>query len=277
MDVSENSGEVLRHALGYAARGVGVLPLRARAKEPLLEHGVHDASREATTIRSWWRRWPGANLALAVPASWVVVDIDPRNGGDRELARLQQKHGELPPTVTARTGSGGSHFVFARPADVRLRGKLGPGIDLLGAGRYIVAAPSVHPCGGVYRWISPPRIQIAHAPQWLIGLARVRETSPAPVVRSTMHARPEVIDRARRYLEQVPGAIEGSGGSTHTFVTAQRLVRGFGLAEAEAFALMTEWNSRCQPPWSARDLARKVTEAARAGRMPVGAMLERTG
>jgi hypothetical protein len=53
-----------------------------------------------------------------------------------------------------------------------------------------------------------------------------------------------------------------------------RLVRGFGLDEATAFALLSVWNRTCQPPWSAWELARKVTQAATAGQMTVGALLD---
>ena len=47
-------------------------------------------------------------------------------------------------------------------------------------------------------------------------------------------------------------------------------------SEDEAYALMArDYNPRCQPPWTPRDLRRKVREAYRQGRaVPVGAMLE---
>jgi hypothetical protein len=267
-----DANRLLAAALRYVARGLRVLPLAKGGKVPLVDHGVHDASADVDVVRAWWRRWPRANVAIAVPPAWLVVDVDPRNGGDESLFALEAQHGELPATLVARTGSGGMHIVLARPEGVDFRGKLARGIDLLGAGRYIVAAPSVHPSGGAYVWTSPRGTPIAPAPAWLVALAaRDQARDAVPTARSAPTS--SIVERARRYLEKCPPAISGSGGHTTTFVIAQRLVRGFGLDEQTSFSLMVEWNRTCAPPWSARDLARKIKEAARAGTMPYGALV----
>jgi hypothetical protein len=263
-----------RTALAYATRGQRVLPLRECGKEPLVRRGVHDATCHAGTIADWWRRLPRANVGIAVSPEWWVLDVDPRNGGDVELDRLERTHSALPPTVHAATGSGGRHILFARPNGVRLRGKIGPGLDVLGAGRYIVAAPSIHPSGGAYRWISTPGTKIVRAPTWLEKLVTAAEPPPSASAPLPPTTSPSRIERARKYLAACPPAISGSGGHVLTFTLAQRLVRGFLLDEATAFALLTEWNRTCQPPWSARELAHKIKEAARSGRMAPGCLAD---
>jgi hypothetical protein len=50
-------------------------------------------------------------------------------------------------------------------------------------------------------------------------------------------------------------------------------VRGFRLDEATAFALLSEWNLRCQPPWDQLSLRRKVRQAAERGYQSEGSML----
>lgn len=85
----------------------------------------------------------------------------------------------------------------------------------------------------------------------------------------------DAYDRAKAYLEKCSGAVSGSGGHAQTFVIAQRLVRGFALSEADAYALMCGWNERCSPPWNEWELRRKVQQAAKSGRMAEGDMLER--
>ena len=82
-----------------------------------------------------------------------------------------------------------------------------------------------------------------------------------------------VIDRAKRYLASVPPAIAGRHGDVHTFRVCCRLVRGFALNEDQALHVLSEWNSRCEPPWSAGELLDKLHRAARYGREPVGGML----
>lgn len=73
--------------------------------------------------------------------------------------------------------------------------------------------------------------------------------------------RPDVITRAREYLSKVPGAISGSGGHTHTLLTARALVRGFELNDSDALSLLAEWNKACDPPWSVPELEHKINSA----------------
>jgi hypothetical protein len=100
---------------------------------------------------------------------------------------------------------------------------------------------------------------------------------PAPVA-PPVPAGPRVAgaeDRAAAYLARCAPAISGSGGHRVTFDVAQRLVRGFRLDEETAYRLLCAWNQRCQPPWSERDLRRKLQQAARHGRMAEGVLAER--
>jgi len=75
----------------------------------------------------------------------------------------------------------------------------------------------------------------------------------------------EVFERARKYLARVPGAVSGSGGHNATFRAACVLVLGFGLSQDEALRLLSEWNEKCQPPWTDRELLHKVTQADKQG------------
>ena len=59
----------------------------------------------------------------------------------------------------------------------------------------------------------------------------------------------------------------------YTFRVCCRLVRGFALEDGEALAVLQDWNNRCQPPWTERELAQKVSRARRYGREPVGGLL----
>lgn len=73
------------------------------------------------------------------------------------------------------------------------------------------------------------------------------------------------LDRARLYLEKIPGAVSGQGGHPQTFAAACALVHGFALTEADALDLLCrEYNPRCVPPWSERELVHKVTSATTA-------------
>jgi hypothetical protein len=104
--------------------------------------------------------------------------------------------------------------------------------------------------------------------------------TPVRVVRRTQGGVPRssrsvlpALERARRYLDAVPPAIGGKHGDLHTFRVCCRLVRGFGLEDGDALALLADWNTRCQPPWSSQDLMKKITRARRYGREPIGSSL----
>ena len=186
---------MLDAALGYAARGCPVFPLAVRGKVPMIARadggrGFHDATTDEHQVRTWWTGWPLANVGIATGHAFDVLDVDPEHGGEETLAALAVKHGPLPTTPEARTGSGGRH-VFLLP-DARVRcsaGRLGPGLDVRGLGGYVVAPPSVHPNGRRYVWTVCAG-RLALWPAWLLDLilpVPIRKTPRAPG-RSPRHA-----------------------------------------------------------------------------------------
>ncbi len=73
------------------------------------------------------------------------------------------------------------------------------------------------------------------------------------------------LNRARAYLANLPPAISGQGGHNATFRAACWTVR-FGLSDGDALALLREFNQRCQPPWTEKDLAHKLRDARKVVR-----------
>ncbi len=149
------------------------------SKEPIPTRGEAsaghlDATVDELQIALWCDQYPSANLAVALEASGLaVIDVDPRNGGSvGELARA----GEIPHTLEARTGGGGTHFVFRDPG-VELRGKLDgfEGIDVKRKG-YIVVAPSV--TVAPYAWVSGE--DVLPFPDWMLELCEVPAYTPLP-------------------------------------------------------------------------------------------------
>lgn len=78
---------------------------------------------------------------------------------------------------------------------------------------------------------------------------------------SSSHVQASPIDLAKKYLEKVDPAIAGSNGSAVTFRAAITMVEGFALSEEDALGALSEWNEKCQPPWSERDLRHKISDA----------------
>lgn len=65
----------------------------------------------------------------------------------------------------------------------------------------------------------------------------------------------------RDYLANLPNAVSGAGGHDATLRAACECVR-LGLSDGEAMALLREWNTtHCQPAWTEKELAHKLTSA----------------
>ena len=130
-----------------------VLPLEPRGKRPLAGLGLRSATRDSETVRSWWSRWPEANIGLRCDGL-TVFDVD-GEAGKESLAQLEERYGALPDTRTALTGKGEHHWYRCRlPVGNSTQGLGHPaGLDIRGGARgYVCAPPSVHASGRRYEW-----------------------------------------------------------------------------------------------------------------------------
>lgn len=284
---------MLRAALDLAERLGPVFPCKPGDKTPITTHGFKDATRDAKRIRAWWRTNPDANIGLVTgPTSGLlVIDVDPRNGGDTTFARLEGEHGAVEPTLRASTGGGGFHVFVQMPDSVIRQGKdvLGPGVDIKAEGGYVIVPPSVHPSGASYAWEN--NRAPAACPPWLVSLAAPRTKRATP---ATNGARPlksaapssgngataeavdaRTLDLARARLQTLSPAIQGRDGSGALWTAALDMVRGFALPPAVALDLLrAEYNPRCSPPWSEKELRHKIDDVAGKSRVQPGYLLD---
>ncbi len=68
-------------------------------------HGFYDATHDPAIVSAMFAAFPGAGIGGTVPDRLLVLDTDPRNGGDRWLADLEAVHGPLPATLTVRSAA----------------------------------------------------------------------------------------------------------------------------------------------------------------------------
>ncbi|MEV6757729.1 bifunctional DNA primase/polymerase [Streptomyces sp. NPDC051214] len=173
---------VLAHALSAAERGLAVIPL-SRTKLPALRsphheqpgtpachgecgrpgHGVYDASTDPLRIRELFAAAPwatGYGIACGLPPHHLIgIDLDTKSGTDAPAAlrELALRHlFTIPATVVVATPSGGRHIWLAGPPDAVVpnsAGRLAPGIDIRGAGGYLVG-PGSRTEHGVYSTVA---------------------------------------------------------------------------------------------------------------------------
>jgi P4 family phage/plasmid primase-like protien len=174
-------------AIHYVRRGWPVHPLKPLSKVPATKHGCNDATTDERQIRAWWSENPNYNIGLRTGVLWFVLDVDSKHQDAAEWLESVT----LPATITAITGTNGRHYLFRTPdfPVTNSTSKIGPHIDIRGAGGYIVAAPSVHPdTRQEYAWDCVdefPTDQPAEAPQWLLDRlapSRSQRLGPAPKI-----------------------------------------------------------------------------------------------
>lgn len=232
--------DVARQALAYLKLGWSVVPIRPRAKLPLIawEAYQHQHATQDQIIE-WFRRWPDANVGIVTGtiSRLAVIDIDPRHGGADSLAALEQANGAVPRTVEAETGGGGRHLYFLAATTLHSRVGLAPGIDLRAEGGLVVAPPSVHPSGKRYAWregCDPAAMALASMPQWLEELVREKSAfrgHPAWYWRDLLRA----------------GVEEGVRNNTIASIAGHLLWHG--VDPEIVTELLLCWNRvRCRPP-----------------------------
>jgi Bifunctional DNA primase/polymerase, N-terminal len=183
-------GFLLRDAaLGYASRGIPVLPLHhpvahldsARllgdgrviapqvwtscscgdracgqvGKHPLgalVPHGLTEATTNRARVLAWWTRHPQANIGLATGHTFDVLDVDGPQGA-AAIGALAAEHGLASSGPLVRTGGGGWHYYLAPTGLGNVHPRDLGHVDWRGRGGYVVAPPSRHASGHAYQFV----------------------------------------------------------------------------------------------------------------------------
>lgn len=261
---SRGDSPQLAAALGYAARGWRVFPLHSptrsggctcgRAdctnigKHPRTAHGLKDASSATSVLRIWWgQQWRRANIAIVTGkrSGLVVLDVDPRHGGQAALTRIQEQCGPLPETLKVATGGGGEHWYFQHPGGdllIRTGARVAglAGLDVRGDGGYVVAPPSWHASGARYDWVDEST-PIATLPDWLLDVLMKPPEIPAesrPALRSVGG-----LADGQRWLEKaLERAYEGNRNETGFWLACQ--LRDDGMSQEAAESWLADYSAR---------------------------------
>jgi Bifunctional DNA primase/polymerase, N-terminal len=186
--MSRPSWQLRDAALGYASRGIPVLPLHhpllphrrdlqpvtgnpqqavgssCSCRDPgcgqpgkhplgaLVPHGVNDATCNRARVLAWWTRHPQANIGLATGHRFDVLDVDGPKGA-QAIQELAAEYGLASSGPLVRTGGGGWHYYLA-PTGLGNASPRGlEHVDWRGRGGYVVAPPSRHASGQAYQWV----------------------------------------------------------------------------------------------------------------------------
>jgi hypothetical protein len=122
--------QALKAALDLARSGLAVFPC-GYSKRPTCEHGLLDATTDATVLRELWRRHGGELVAVRTGATSGidVLDLDKKHHEAVEWWRTQRD--QLPTTRAHRTRRGGLHLILQHAAGLCCStSKLARGVDV---------------------------------------------------------------------------------------------------------------------------------------------------
>jgi hypothetical protein len=214
---------VLKAAIEYVNRGFFVFPLHTvkddlsctcgllgctdagkHPRKELAPRGLKDATRDLAKIEQWFGKdSEPANIAIVTGeiSGITVIDVDIGEGkfGAESWLEACSEHGE-PDTLMAITGSGGMHVIFQYNSALKTSSNtLGKGVDVRNDGGYIVAAPSRHRSGGVYKWEDNTK-KIAVLPA---HLSRRKETRGRKK-KDDMYNSKYTVEQVASMLEMIP-------------------------------------------------------------------------
>lgn len=180
----------------------------------------------------------------------AVLDFD-----DKELAReFFKDHQSIINTIVETKR--GVHYYFRNAGHVGNAINVDGQYDIRGNNGYVICPGSVVN-GWEYKFVPGydewnPDLLEPFRDEWLPRVSEV----------NTVDVSGDMVLRAREYLKTIDGAISGNKGHDRTFRAACVLVRKFRLSITQSYPLILEWNERCQPPWTGKELMHKLEDAA---------------
>lgn len=156
----DDSGDNLTAALAYADAGFYLLPVQSGSKHPGSIVGKAWpalSSRDPKQITAWFA---GTNHGIALHcgrSGAVVFDVDDYDATpDEVIAAIETT--DCPHQSSRPHQPGRGHYLFANTSGRRIGNGLGKLAttpkwgEVRGANGVIIAAPTIHPDGGEYRW-----------------------------------------------------------------------------------------------------------------------------
>lgn len=230
-----------------------------------------------------WQSCPTGNVGIVMGevSGLIGIDIDGELGL-HALNGLADLYKEIiPETLAFVTQSGGLRLLFQVDKGLHLpitviNYENHEELRFLSDGSQTVAPPSPG-----YKWLNghaPHERSISNCPEWIIDYlvkkpSRYGTASQDSQGVGSQNQR-ENVTRAMEYAKACEPAISGSGGHNHTLKVCNAITIGFNLTDDEAYDILQKWNELCKPPWSEKELKRKIAEARKTTQHELGYLIK---
>lgn len=220
----------------------------------MVDWKIYQEQRATKEELKHWFKDTNNNIGIVTGkiSNLVVIDCDNEDALDWYYFNTN------PSDLSVDTSKG--HHFYHTYAPSRNRQK--NGLDVRSDGGYIVAPPSVHPTGVDYMWDTRGEMT-AFDPNWFADTREQIKT----IVNTGLNYDIAVVS-CIKYIEKMDPAISGKGGHRQTFKVACRIrdfVSSF-MTPSEAMPIIRQYNQRCEPPWSERELLHKLEDAWKHGK-----------
>ncbi len=228
----DNVHEMTKCALEYWDQGYAPIPTNI-AKQPMVKwQGYQEKPPTREQVIGWNGLFAKGGIGLITGSAYglVVVDIDPRNGGNESFKSLH-----LPPTRIIRSGGGGAHYYYRWPKNIPAPSPKGlyPGVDIQGEKKYVIAPPSLHESGKTYEIVNPEE-DLAEAPDWIHAL---------------------VEEKPKLWKTGRDGVSEGLRNDTAASLLGSLFTQHSSQKwESHVWPKVLEWNCKNVPPMSEKEL-----------------------
>jgi regulatory protein RepA len=200
-----------------------------RRKIPLIKDWKTLASDDPTQIKKWMEQYKERITHWALPTgpinNLLVLDVDIKGNGWKSV---QENSLYIPETMTQKTMSGGSHFLFKYPHDGREYGnKVGlyPGVDVRGLDGYVF-------------YYGTDQRAIVEAPPWLISSAlKIVPEAQGPTIKIAPEIAKGMIDASFEEIVNAPDGESNNILNKEAFRMGQLVASG-SITRADAEAML---------------------------------------
>jgi hypothetical protein len=254
----------LRLAAQYCKAGFRLLPTLDKFPPKGFLWGTL-ASSDLDAVRRWLLRWPECDLAIALPAHVVVVDVDVRRNRLDQLLEVAGVHPDQIDTIQAIT-NGGWHLWFLCDGHrfLNKHSKQYDGIETKTGGGYVVVPPAPG-----RRWVAGKRTMLA-APEWLKALFPYREPPPVAPTKTTAAHTPygrKTLDKLCLRIETAPNGTQDDTRVQLAYVVGQYIAGG-EMEENDAIERVLS-AAAAQPtyrrPWNWKSVRKYTLRAVEKG------------
>jgi hypothetical protein len=269
---------MLRQALAYADYGLRIFPVDAK-KEPigrLTPHWRENATTDPEIIRRWWEHVPFADIAWALPADRLALDVDIKSGlnGYWDFERLAGCKPQDVATPQTSSPSGGMHLIYsvAKPYANRTKIKDAEGketgLDIRAEGGYIVLPG---PNSGRH-WLKSLRTTpIAPIPEWLdAALQNAPKPTRAHVRAGPTTARAKkaalnALAKAHMKIVSAPEGVQEGTFNREIYIAGLRVGSG-ALDRDVAYDVLKDAGTQMpdydrEEPWTEKALDKKINRS----------------